>query len=173
MNKKGQVVSKELGLIIIVAITLIVGVIFFQLIAQQVGESTNTIAVANHTLDTVVNGTTQYLTDYRAISSVLVYNKTNGTAGTQGPEIGSGNYTVTNNVIHPTTGALTVSILPDATSDVIGIWYISGTAQPLTYIADSGGRTVAGLIAIFFALAVAVVALTPTLRSYVVEKLSK
>jgi uncharacterized protein (UPF0333 family) len=176
MNKKGQV-SQGLGIVILIAITLIVGVIFFQVIAQEVGSSTSTVELANHSLDVVVNGTAQYLTDYRALGSVVILNATNSTGGSDGttPTIASGNYTVTNNVIHPTTGDLCVRILPDGNpnSNYTSAWQVSGTAQPLTYIADSGGRAVASLIVIFFALAVAVIALEPTLRSGVLGALGK
>lgn len=164
MNKKGQVMN-GLGMIIIVAVTLIVGVVFFQVIAQEVGSSTNTVAVANQSLTgAAVNDTLQYITYCRALSSVVMWNATGDV------EVASGNYTVTNNVIHPTTGALCVSINPtiSATPDLgydLGVWDIDGTCQPLTYIADSGGRAVASIIVIFFALAIAIVAISPTLRS--------
>jgi len=164
MNRKGQV---SFGGILIAFIAIIVGVILFQAIAQNVGQSVNTVTVANTSLDTVVNGTAQYLTDYRALSSVVVYNETGDLL------VGSGNYTITNNFIHPTTGDLCVKILPDATAIWKSAWQVSGTAQPLTYIADSGGRAMASLIVIFFALLVAVVALVPTLRSGVLGVFGK
>jgi hypothetical protein len=155
MNRKGEI---GIGSIMIVFIAILIGIIFTQAIAQEVGSSTNTITVANTSLATVVNGTAQYLDDYRALSSVVIYNETGGI-------VGAGNYTVTNNVVNPTTGSLSVSILPDATAAWISAWKVSGTAQPVTYIAESGGRAMASLIVIMFALAVAVIALTPTIRS--------
>ena len=167
MNKKGQV-EAGLGMIIMVAITLIVGVIFFQAIAQEVGESTNTYDIVNVSLGTVTNGTTIYLTDYKALSSVSIDGNCSGTSVT----IASGNYTITDNVIDPTTGGLSVSILP--ASEYTGLtWCVNATAQPPTYISESGGRAVASLIAIFFALAVAVVALSPTMRSGVLDMMGK
>lgn len=162
MNKNGQI---GVGVIMLVFITVILGVIFVQAIAQEVGSSTNTVAVANTSLDTVVNGTTQYL-DYRALSDVVVYNETGGI-------VGSGNYTVTNNVINPTTGELSVSIAPDTTADLKYAWKVSGTAQPTTYIAEGGGRAMASLIVIMFALAVAIVALAPTTQSKILEMFGK
>ena len=154
-DKKGQV---NLGLIMVLFITILIGVIFVQVIAQSVGESTNTIAVANYSLGVVDNDTTVYLTDYRALSSVVVYNNTEGI-------VPATNYTVTNNVIY--NGDLAVSVVPNAavTSPYHEYqWNISGTAQPVTYISDSGGRAMAALIVIMFALAVAVVAISPTLK---------
>jgi len=158
MNTKGQM---GVRLIIMVAIALIAGVIFFQTIAQEVGSSTSTVAVANESLGTMTNGTTLYLTSYRSISDVIIFNATGDVA------IPSTNYTVTNNVIHPTTGALTVSVTPSVTVGFgydVGTSTIDGTAQPLTYIADSGGRAMANLIVIFFALALVAAALFPVLK---------
>ena len=163
MNNKGQ---EGLGGIIVAAITLIVGVILFTVIAQEIGTSTSTITI-NDSIDTVVNGTTQYLTSYRALSDVVIYNET------AGEEILSGNYTITNNVIDPTTGGLSVSILPDTTAEYKSAWWVTGTAQRTDYIADSAGRAIAGIIVIFFALAVAVVALTPALQSKFLEAIGR
>jgi len=164
MNKKGQM---EVGGILIAAITIIVGVILFTAIAQEVGGSTNTVAI-NTSLATTVNGTTQYLTDYRALSSAVITNETGGVILISGTD-----YTLTNNVLHPTTGALTVSILPSANSSVTSAWIVTGDAQPLDYIADSAGRAIAGLIAVFFALAIAVVAMTPALKSGLLDLIGK
>lgn len=164
MNNKGQT---GVGAILIVAMTLIVGVILFTSIAQQVGPSLETVAVANQSIDTVVNDTAQYLTDYRSISGVVIFNETGDAI------VPTSNYTITNNVIHPTTGALCVSILPSTTPDYKSAWQVSGTAQPLTYIDDAGGRAIAGLIAIFFALTVLVVALTPSLRGGLMDLIGK
>lgn len=161
-DKKGQIGIAE---ILTVFIAILVGVILFQTVAQQVGTTTNTVALANHSLDTVVNGTAQYLTDYQAISGVVVYNETGDVI------VGSGNYTITNNVVY--NGALAVMIMPDASDGWKSAWQVSGTAQPLTYIADSGARSVTGLIVIFFALLVAAIALSPVFSSRVLESLGK
>lgn len=169
MNKKGQMNLG--GMIIVVAITLIVGMILFQAIAQQVGSSTNTVALANQSLTgAAVNDTAQYITNCRALSDVKVFNATGDV------EVGSGNYTITNNVIY--NGALAVQIVPGVSATPalgykVGVWTIDGTCQPLDYIADSGGRAMANLIVIMFALAVLVVALTPTLRSGIMEAFGK
>ena len=164
MDKKAQM---GIGDILMIAVIVIVGVVLFQVIAQEVGDSTNTVAVANTSLTTVVDDTAQYLTDYRALSGTVILNETNSTGGTEAiPIIGSGNYTVTNNVIDPTTGALSVQVLPGTvTAGYKSAWQVSGTAEPVTYIGDGGARAVAGLIVIFFALAIAVVAISPTVRS--------
>ena len=155
MNKKGQA---GIGVIIVIAITIILGAIFLQAIAQSVGDSTNTIVIANESLATVANNTAQYL-DYRALSSVVVYNATSDTL------MDPTNYTVTNNFVNPTTGALSVRIVPHyAATTYISAWEVSGVAQPTTYIADSGGRAMASLIVIMFALAVLAVVIGPVVK---------
>lgn len=161
MNKKGQALNG----ILLTFIGIVVGVILFTAVSQEVGNSTNTVAVANTTLATTVNGTAQYITGYKAISSVVVYNATGGT-------IASGNYTIENNVVY--NGALAIKITPTVNSAIyLSAWKVSGTAEPTGYISDSAARNVAGLIAIFFALAIAVVALTPTFQGKLLEAFGK
>ena len=158
-DKKGQI---GIGVIMTVFVAILVGVVLFQVIAQSVGTSVNTVAVENESLTTVVDDTTQYLTDYRALSGVVIYNATSDTL------IDPSNYTVTNNVVHD--GALSVSILPHyAATTYISAWEVSGTAQPTTYISNSGGRAMANLITIFFALAVMLVALAPVVNGKILE----
>ena len=153
-------VGVGVGGLILVAITIIVGVIMLQASAQQIGEVTNTVSLANQSMGTLTNGTALYVTNCRALSDVAVFNATGDV------EVDSANYTVTNNVIDPTTGGLAVSIEPAADSPEYSgnTWYMNATAQPVTYIADSGARGIAAIIVVFFALAIAVVALWPALR---------
>lgn len=163
MNNKGEL---KVGTILVVAIALIVGAIFFQVISQQVGSSTNTVTVANETLGDASNSTTVYLTAYKSISNVVIYNESGKAI------VPSTNYTLTNNVIDPTTGGLAVSVLPTsaATAGFTGFeWTISGTAQETTYISESGGRAVANLIGIFFALVLVAAALFPIYESKFME----
>jgi len=161
MKNKAQM--NGMGMIVITAITLLVGVILFQVIAQQVGSSTTQVLI-NSTL-TITNDTISvgYI-DYRAISDVIIVNNSDNAL------IDTANYTVTNNVINPTNQQLATSIVinPDYLH-TLREWRISGTAQPTTYIADSGARSIAGIIAIMFALAIVVVALVPSLRSEIMN----
>lgn len=166
MNNKGEV---GMGTILIVAVALIVGAVLFQVIAQTVGSSTNTVAVANESLGDASNDTAVYLISYRAISDVEIYNES-------GDPVPSTNYTVTNNVIDQTTGGLSVLVQPTSAAGAgfTGYeWTISGTAQPTTYIAESGGRAVANLILIFFALMLVAAALYPVYESKLMEMFGK
>jgi len=162
MNKKAQT-ALQIGVILTTFVAILVGVILFQTVAQQAGEGTNLATLSNLSLGTITNGTVYYNTDYRSwAGTILVTNASDGVL------IGSGNYTIANNQIDPTTTGLSVSLTPTADYPQFSghIWNISvSTAQLVTYIANSGGRAMAGLIIIFFALAIAIVAIVPVLRS--------
>lgn len=169
MNKKGQT-EIQLGILLLAFVTIIVGVVLFQVAAQQVGSVTNTDSIANVSLGTVVNGTPVYIITHRGISDVVILNATDEWGFTPNATIiGSGNYTTTNSVVDPTTGGLAIRVDPTATLGWKSGWQISGTTQPLTYIPDSGSRAVTNLIVIFFALAVMVAALEPTIRMKILE----
>lgn len=164
MNNKGEI---RVGTIMVVFISIIVGVILFQVVAQQAGDVTNTVSIANLSLGDIDNSTV-YLTDYKHITSVVVFNES-GDAIVPGTE-----YTVTNNVVY--NGALAVQVVPATApdGDYYGFeWTISGTAQPLTYASDSGSRAVVALIVIFFALAIVAVALYPVYGSKLMEMFGK
>lgn len=155
MNNKGEM--NTVGLLVVVAVVLIVGVIFMQSIAQNVGDTTNTITLANSSFTLASEGDSVYLTNYRAISSPVIYNAT-------GELVPAANYTITNNVVY--NGALAIKIETAAVNAYANdSANISGTAQPLTYIAESGGRATSNLIPIMFALLLAVIALYPVYSS--------
>ncbi len=143
--------------LILVFIGVIVGAILLTASAQQVGTATQTEQAMNISLSTIENETAQFITNYRALTNVEVYNETGGI-------VAAGNYTITNNVVN--NGALAVRITPGLVDDyIVSAWMVSGTGQPLTYIDSSGGRSMASLIVIFFALAIASFALYPVLES--------
>lgn len=162
MNKKGQM---SVGLILITFIAILVGIILFQVIAQQVGRSTTLDNIANMTIGTQTNGTTYYFANYQSITDVVIYGNASGIS----KRLDANNYTITNNVINPSNAQLSVGLLPSSADYTATSWNISGTGTPTTYITNSGARGVAGIIAIMFALAIAVVALEPTLRSKVLD----
>ena len=145
------------------AIALIVGAILLQGSAQNVGTATNTIVLQNKSLGTVTNSSTAYLTDYRALGgTIVVTNSTNGAV------IASSNYTITNNVVY--NGQLAVKVTATA-NDGDGftgaVWQINSTAaQPLGYIGDAGSRSIAGLIVLLMALAMAAVAIGYAVKGY-------
>ena len=168
MNRKGQALG--IGAIMVTFIAILVGVILFQSIAQQTGQATNTATITNESINggSAVDNVSTYYIAYRAISGTSIGNSTFG------PDIAAANYTITDNVINPDNGELSVSITPatDVDWDVAtdNIWVISGTVEPQTYVGGAANAIV-GIIAIFFALAIAIIALEPTLRSGVLNNL--
>jgi len=164
MNSKGQI---NLGAIIGIFMTVIIGLAFVITIAESVGESTNTVALVNQTETLGANGDSIYIEEYKSITSFVLLNASNNLT------IGAGNYTVTNNALDPTTGALSVQVQTDDTEFQSLEVRVSGTAQPRTYISDSGGRAIASLIVIMFALGLAIVALTPTMQSRILDMMGK
>jgi len=163
-NKKG-VSDVGIGAIISVAIVLIVGVILLQASAQQIGDVVNTYEIANQSLTTNLgaasDGATVYVENCRAlVGTVIVFNASGNVP------VPADNWTLHNNQIHPTSGALTVNITTTALSDDnYGVWTVDGTCQPTTYETSSGGRAIMSIVIIFFALALAVVALYPVLQN--------
>lgn len=164
MNKKGQM---ELGVIIMIFITIIIGTIFLTVIAQSVGESVNTVVLVNQTETLAANGASIFITEWRAIDSIVILNASNNIT------ILAANYTVTNDVVDPTTGGLSIQITTDDTQFASTAVKISGTVQPTTYIADGGARAMANLIIIMFALAVLVVIIGPSVSREFLASLSK
>lgn len=149
-NKKGQTV----GTFIVLILGIITCVVLLVAVAQQKGNITDTIAYENVSVAAnVVNGTTQYVTQCRALNNVLIFNATGDI------QIPSTNYTLTNNVVY--NGQLAVSILPNALDDAdfgynAGKWTIDGTCEPLTYDENSAGRTIIDLVVLLSALALVV-----------------
>lgn len=154
--------DKNIGLLIMTAVVVIVGLILLQGAAQNVGEATNTVAVANQSLSGVaVNDTAQYITNCRAISDVVVWNATGNVV------VGAGNYTVTNNVVY--NGVIATRIVPTVSATPalgykVGVWTVQGTCQPTGYIDDGGSRAIAGIIIVFFGLLIAIIALYPAMK---------
>jgi len=165
MNNRGQMVA--VGSIIVIALAVIVGAILFQASAQNVHTVRNTVAIANESF-AAANNTLYYpiSADYKACSDVVIYNNTADVI------IGAGNYTVTNNVLVNGAERISVAVNYSNAAYAGDGWNISCTAQPAAY-ADSGGRAMAGLIIIFFALAVGLIALWPILKSDVLKMVSR
>ncbi len=168
MNKKGEEIG--IGLIIVVAMIAIIGAVFLQAIAQQVGDVTNTVDVANASISNT-NGTTianLLQLSGKLASSVVVYNATGDAL------ILSGNYTIYNNQVINGVETAGINVSTENAGGIDdGAWQISYTYQPTTYDANSGGRAVAQIIVIFFALAIAVAMLVPTMRSKILDSMRK
>ena len=148
MNQKGQA---TVGIIIGLAITLLVGLVFMPTIAQHIGTTTDTISATNVTIDGT-NATWINLPG-KSWSGVVIYNHSNNAI------VPSTNYTVRNNQV--VNGEETARIyFNDSRGYYVGFdMNISGTYEPTTYIGSAGGRSIANVVLLLFAVAIAVVAL--------------
>jgi len=166
MNKTGQI-----GLILGVVITLIAGLVLYGAIVQNVGSYTTT-TIYNGTEQgstTVADNNTGTYTDLAGqeyISGFQVWNATDGTDITS-------NFTISEG-ISATTSLKTVRVELNSQNQYGGVPVnISYTLGTDGYIESSGARAVTGLIAIFAALGLIVVALMPTLRGNLMRLLGR
>jgi hypothetical protein len=156
MNKKGQ---SDLGIggFVMLFIVLLVGLILLQGSAQNLSGVVNTVTVANTTINIPANGGVYEVTGYKSLSSVVAYN---GSA-----LVPSTNYTVNNNQV--VNGNLVATIVPNATADLDAPydWNVSFVGEPVTY-GSASARSVTNMIIIFFALALAAVAIGYAVKNY-------
>ena len=136
---------------IIVALTLYTGGI-----TQNIGDVTLKKVVVNQTITFPANTSSAYVVlNGKVVSDVIITNVTVTTV------VPSTNYSIVNNALSSTTGALEARLYgtkvpgtPDGNNKYAGNSVnISYTYEPLTYASDSGSRGMVGLIAIFAALA--------------------
>jgi hypothetical protein len=156
MNKKG-LEGGQIGMILVLAIALIVGLVLLQAAAGNVGEVTNTITIANQSLTAAVNGTPQYLTNIKVLTNPVIINATGNIV------LSAGNYTIENNVVY--NGQEAVKITPDTQVQWKTAWKVSGTGQPTTYDPSAGGRAITSLIIIFGAIALAGAAVAVVIKN--------
>jgi len=159
MNKKGITTGGiTIGAFIITAVALIVGLTLFSgSIAGNIGTLTQTIQVTNETITAPAAGGNTTLRGQAATSFIA-------TNATSGAVIPSTNYTITNYNLNSATGVIEAKLTIKAGTYAGQPWNVSYIYEPLGYVKESGGRTIAGLVGIFVALAILVVALVPSLR---------
>ncbi len=167
MRKKGQS-DFGIGMILVTFIAILVGVILFQAVAQQAGASTNTALInisseADNTgrITVPADGIFVDLVGQEIITTPVVI-MSNGTA------IPATNFTITEGV-STTSGVKTIRYLAIGSSFTGVALNASYEYGPDGYIENGGARAITGLIALFFALGIAVVALTPTMRQGVLD----
>ena len=164
MSKKAQA---GVGVFIMVTVVIIVGlVILGQVSFTNIGTMTKTVNVVNGSVTAPAYGAVTYLNG-QAARDIVVINATSNTI------IPSTNYTVTNYV--NVNGELKTVFNASGNSN-LG-WYgksinVTYTYEPYGYDTNSGNRSVIALVAIFAALAVAVIALVPVLREEVIDLIS-
>ncbi len=161
MNKKGQSQVPQIGVFIGLFIVLLVGLILLQSSAQQVGDVINTVIVSpNETITAPANGAAINLNG-RAVTDFVAFNLTNGTVG-HPLVITSGNFTILDNQV--INGLLTARLQVDDALFENEEWNVSYVYEPETFITSSGGRALASLIILLFAIALVVLSMLPVVK---------
>lgn len=165
MNKKGQ--ELNIGGLIMVAIAVIVGAILFTAVAGFIGQTTTT-GSENNTYTPAADGSSIDLLGQELLSTPIVINQSSGNVSC------ADNYTIAEGV-SPRTGTKRIIMTTPTGNDesLCTVLNISYDYAPEGYIDDSAGRAVAPLILIFMALAIAITALVPTLRSKLLDEMGK
>ena len=161
MDKKAQI---GVGALILTFVGIITALVILEGgLTTPIGDMTS-IKNYNNDSFTLVTGASHTLVG-KYIESIVLKNASNNET------IGATNYTVTNNVIL-SDGTLGATITGAA---AIGASYNNSavnatyTYQDVSYISEVGGRTIAGMIIMFAALAIAVFAMVPVLRNGVID----
>lgn len=172
MNKKAEN-DIGIGILITVAITVIVGAVLMVAIAESVGKSTTTFQRDNDSFNSSANGTAKTIaTGIKSVSSVVVWNYTNGTAVIgHRLMVEDEDFKILNNQI--VNGAEVARIVPYNATMAAARWNVTYLGEPDTYISSGGTRSVVNLILIFFAIGIAVVALIPATREKIIESIGK
>lgn len=155
-----------MGAIILTFVAVIVALSLFIASADQVGQTATTAEIRNTTYTFPAVGSYLDLKGQELLSTPVVYNSTGGES------VPASNYTIAEGV-STTTGVKTVRLLNlggNYTGSSVNISYTYGVDG---YIEDSGSKAIAGLIVIFAALAIGLIALVPTLRSGVVNMITR
>ena len=165
MNNKGQT-AQGVGLFITLFISIMVGVILLIAVAQQVGITLDSASYNTSSGDAAytapADGETIDLEGQELLSTPLVIN------GTGDNVVNTANYTIDEGV-SVTTGVKTIRYTASGSTydgDAINISYDYG---PDGYVENSGARGMIGMIVVFFALAIAIIAIEPTIRSGVLN----
>jgi len=171
MQKQGQS-AVGVGVFIVLFITIIVGVILLIAVAQSIGETQDTRSYNSSTVDPQYTAPADTVTiDLEGQELLSTPTVINGTAGSV-QVVNTANYTIDEG-ISATTGVKTIQYTAaGSTYDgaLLNISYDYGTEG---YIESSSTRSIVGLITIFFALAIAIIALEPTIRSGVLNAMGK
>jgi hypothetical protein len=158
MNKKAEL--GLVGIMLVTAISIIVGLAFYTEIDLQVGNVITTAKATNQTFIFPAAGGTIELNGQNIVGSMFIQNVSGAY------EVPSTNYSVAQGI---GLDGLTATILT-AKGGFVNGKSVNGTYtyEPDGYVSNAS-RTVTLLIVVFSALAIAVVALTPTLRNGVLD----
>ena len=158
-----------LAALIILFISVLVGLSLFPTIAQYVGAVTDSLTfnstLGNGQYTTPADGDTIDLTGQDLLNTPVVMNDS-------GEPIAAGNYTIDEG-ISTTSGQKSIqytAIGSEQDGVTINISYEYG---PDGYITNAGARSITTLIVLFFALGIAIVAMTPAFRNKLFDLIGK
>lgn len=164
-----------MGVYITVFLAVIVGLILMTASAGLIGKSTTTFQQDNISFTAPANATaTTIATEIKEVNNVVIYNYTNGSGGALGQSllVEGTDFKITNHVVDNGFEVAQIEVFNDDASSSSGArWNMTYEAVPDTYISSGGGRAIAELIIVFFALAIGVIALSPTLRSRILDSI--
>lgn len=156
MNNKAQL---GLGVLLTTFVAIVVGLALWQGSFSGVVATTELVTYTNNTFTAAAVNSTITLNGQSTSGHIF----TNATSGVIIP---NANFTVSNYVLSNGQLISTVKTL-DGNQHAGRSVNVSYTSEPFGYQTNGGSRSIIGLILIFAALAIAVVALIPTLRSEV------
>ena len=171
MNKKGEREGINMGLLLLIFISVIAALAIYPAIVDNINSATVTITTRNQTFTTAGTANVSVgITGQELITLLNVRNRSgNVPVDTTGADA---NITLTE-CIDPATSQKSVC-LTGVNADWVGVPVnISYTYGPDGYIDSSGGRALATLVLIFAALAIAIVALEPSMRSGVLDMMGR
>ena len=154
MHKKAQMMG--IGIFLSVFVGVIVALALYGPSVGFIGAATTTVTTVNHSITAPAAGVTVDLVGQELESVPVVINNSNFV-------VPASNYTIAETV-SSVDGLKRISYTSHVgpyASKVVNITYVYG---PEGYIDGAGSRSVAGLIAIFAALAIAVFTLSPVLK---------
>lgn len=157
MNNRGQV---TIGMFLVTFISVLVGVILLTASAQQIGFTKDTITITNETITLPDLNEKLALNGSGSVGTPVIY--TNGTVLQAAGQFVYTNRDVLNSQLTFTINNTNTSIGGYAAN-------ISYEAQPDGDLNSSGADSMMTIVILLMAIGVAIVALSPTMRSKVVE----
>jgi len=163
MKKKAQI--DGVGSFLVLFIAVIVGLVLFTSISTLVGEKTVTVETVNQSVTLAAANVTNILNGQAVVGGTITMVNATGNETVAAAQYSVGSNQVVNGVLESTV----TMIEADYASTPVLITY---TYEPDGYMSGSS-RSIALLIPIFAALAILVAALSPTMRSGVMNMVGK
>jgi hypothetical protein len=157
-NKKGQI---NMTILIVLAVAIIVGLIFFQEVANNVEQGTRTVSgvvnVYNQSITTPAANGILELTGQELVGTPIVTNTSTSTVMT------TTNYTVSE-CVRTSDNLKGICYTALTANGAAKAFNISYSYYPNGYIDNAGSRSIAGIIVLLFAVGLVIVVLAPMIK---------